>query len=999
MTQEEYFTLLKKRINDTCNTYLHSARNQAATPDRDRAIALKKQIANAQKIEDIIMALAFLEGEYQPRSLKGKIAKVILNILYPNENATLPLYADIFLNGFLNIPISHSDDSLIINVGPLELAILKNNIPSYDLLQKISAHNYSLSKSVFILSIRLSSDTIDIDSFLQQNLPEESLFNFINFCYQVQSLEIIDRRFEKYIIDSYINLSKNEFNLSKISTPQNKNLRKDLGIKFNKLLNESTMLKVIFSQKEIYNGVRVLSALFMHAGYSENEALQKIFYNFLINYRADKDKESRSILLSLFNTEKIYDLYTNKIFFSEFYKDVRNLPQVANFFVDLHKQLSENNFYLSKISILPNDAVRANLKMLSEHIDIFYEFFAEETTKNGLKFATAFFTGAGFSESLIIQEIFDKIWLGYCEEKTDKKREILLHLLTQEKIHDLPLTGEFYDEFYRDILKNPLNASGLFRTKHFNIVSTPNMERSDKANYAEALNVVTEKIIIDEDFFPKKQSEQETILEDLDNLQEILAEYQFVMEFGRSLVFKRINGEDFLVFKGRKDSENETTRELGDEHAKPDFLNAKTQQKTYGVYNIDLNLLIDRIPAECPLDTFFKLTEISEEQFPLPKLPMLLYRINNLSFFRFLHDENISNQSFHQASVNITDTVMTAHTEGGIAPISANMYHNEKISRPRIDLGVLHVFPNLTAQSDSVTIYPGKTEKYREGIAFTNFREGGDKDEEAGEIADGGDYVWMRDYLAPSSSLNSKYQRKIDSFALCRAASYFSGGKIFANLIAEDLYVLFLNGGVRGEKLSMGKSPAEAEAIWLDVAETTFANCVQAVCSLVPGTPKDYVERFLRSAVGDIKYLARPMQYFMTHAYIKDFMQQKIADGIFEPHIEVNSSQTFYSSDAWSEIFKEHIGFCSDGKTADLGAWGSGNPVTKVFELFAATIWLTYSLWKVEQDTVGRGNINKPLFFNSCNPYLKLFPTTVTAVAMPGEALQPPPRDVLVNNS
>jgi hypothetical protein len=302
-----------------------------------------------------------------------------------------------------------------------------------------------------------------------------------------------------------------------------------------------------------------------------------------------------------------------------------------------------------------------------------------------------------------------------------------------------------------------------------------------------------------------------------------------------------------------------------------------------------------------------------------------IYKVNpkECDYFTYLHDVVLSDAEYEKANRVAVHDLYTLLGHGVVFPQLADLFHNSEHVDDREDKGRYLVMVNLLRSRGG----SGRLTGWKEAVEFPNVRASG--------LADLGDRASINDYIGYTERVREFYDFAWDQYR-DRGANY-----LFANLMSEYQYVLFLIAGRRGCDLTEraraeGKSEEEIKAIWQKLALQILRNCAQAVAILTHQS-ENGAEKFL-SGVVNIKLLARQMQYWMTNEYIPDVMNNHIPTDVYGEGVRVN-----VDFDRFREgTFNATYGCSIDGKHPDLGPVNGQEPLKAANELF---YWMVNSVY------------------------------------------------------
>lgn len=302
-----------------------------------------------------------------------------------------------------------------------------------------------------------------------------------------------------------------------------------------------------------------------------------------------------------------------------------------------------------------------------------------------------------------------------------------------------------------------------------------------------------------------------------------------------------------------------------------------------------------------------------------------IYKVNpeHCNYFTYLHDANLSEEEFQRANAMAVHDLYTMFAHGIIFPQLADLFHNSEHVDDRDDKGRYLVLVNLLRTHSG----SGRLTGWKEAVEYPNVRASG--------LADLGDRVSINEYIGHTERVEKFHNRTWWDHR------EKTGNYLFANLMAEYQYALFLIAGRRAGDLTeqakvKGASEETVRTIWKNAALQVLRNCAQAVSILSTQTIES-AEAFLRGVV-DVNRLARQMQYWMTDAYIEDVKNNKLPEDIYGEGTEISLDFSRFRDGT----FNDRIGCSIDGVHQDLGPVNGQEPIKEANKLF---YWMVSSIF------------------------------------------------------
>jgi len=299
-------------------------------------------------------------------------------------------------------------------------------------------------------------------------------------------------------------------------------------------------------------------------------------------------------------------------------------------------------------------------------------------------------------------------------------------------------------------------------------------------------------------------------------LAEIIKFYSGKLNFkyflGRTMILE--DGEKNLIaFKVQK--KDESNDKLQTEYHTINYLHEQKKKfelksnlpEALGYDVLDINQLISFVPAEMDSSSFRKL--ITENE----KAEVYAYKVksNNQSYFTYLHDKNLSHEEFKYANeIAIHDVLTLLKHKNMVFYQLGDIFHNSEGGRD--DGGHYLILVSLLRRTEGLKKHgqPGRVDNWQSGIEFVNLRGTG--------LADVGDFMLLDDYCKQPyfKEITAPFllRRKIEEEDKEPVTNFKD--RIYAEVIAQLLFITLLTGGKRGFELSkQAKSIEEKEKICL----------------------------------------------------------------------------------------------------------------------------------------------------------------------------------------
>lgn len=444
-------------------------------------------------------------------------------------------------------------------------------------------------------------------------------------------------------------------------------------------------------------------------------------------------------------------------------------------------------------------------------------------------------------------------------------------------------------------------------------------------------------------------------LSDEGNIDKLLENYSFEKILGRTIIFKNKNGEERLAFKFLKDQESMESLE-----SEPKMLDAlkkeKNLPKSEGIFNIDLvNFLKKHVDQNVDKTIFFKLTGYETN------LCAFVYRTPNDNYFQYLHDVKSPIDFYNSSTSILRDLLKQLVIYGRVFTVADLFHNNEQTVNLREDAGRYLPLVSLTHRNpfsgEGYYSVAGRLTDWKGAVAYPNYRL-------AGGLCDVGDVKTLaKDYFNERSST----VKEIYSATYRLHSPEVARKILFANVIAEYLYVFHLVAGLRAVKLTEQLDSVNAFPIWLSASQIIFELCVDTIHELTH-MPKDFGRRFLEKVI-DVENYAKQMQYWMTKNYIENTKKNKVPDDIYPgANVKIDFNNFRHNT------FNDTIGCSINGTTPDMGTVNGIEPVRKIFEMIDATLYASFTLLNVAADnekstdnTLGNSPFKK-------DPYTFIYP-------------------------
>jgi hypothetical protein len=375
---------------------------------------------------------------------------------------------------------------------------------------------------------------------------------------------------------------------------------------------------------------------------------------------------------------------------------------------------------------------------------------------------------------------------------------------------------------------------------------------------------------------------------------------------GRTVILREPNTHKLIAWKLQKSGESlETlsqefktaqylqTLKLNSFIPKPIFSGVLSQKQKEFINNI--------IVQHSPLSVL-----IADEE----TLGAYIYEVPDENYFTYLHDQNLSDIEFNQAmNKSICDLALLLN-RGMVFYQLADMFHNREQVKQRTDQGRYIVLSSLILGSFDAK-ESGRLDRWILSIAYPNLRASG--------LADFGDYLQFKDYVQLDI-----FQEITKKFNMRRASIFldecpWAHDRIYANILAEYLLVLFLIAGYRGRQLN-------SAGTWVSLA-AVFLECSVDFMHILTGIQRHVLQKTLHNTV-NVDTLAKQMSFWMgvdnSDPSYKSFKSlRELLESLYPDTPIKRANKAVYN------IQTSH-----DGINPDLGAFNCHNPMKEDNKLY-----------------------------------------------------------------
>lgn len=288
-------------------------------------------------------------------------------------------------------------------------------------------------------------------------------------------------------------------------------------------------------------------------------------------------------------------------------------------------------------------------------------------------------------------------------------------------------------------------------------------------------------------------------------------------------------------------------------------------------------------------------------------------------YFIYLHDPSLTKEDFAiGCRRSIHDLAKLLKEDGLVFSQLADIFHNTSSSRQRTDSGRYLVLAPLIRRSNDVK-RSGRVDKWQKAVEFVNLRLTG--------LADVGDSCQFYEYQKFNifQEITSSYNDRFAKLPRSEHADEF----IYANLLAEYLFIFTLVCGRRGVEISKTNPSVNLKSLWLEIAEQVINNSAQLLSELT-AIPEMSAKETITKCI-DINILAKQMAYWMTSHYANEPLTKEKFEELY-PGANLSAAPfnpTSKFSDEGKLLGIRDIGFSNDGVNQDLGGFNQQNPMTE----------------------------------------------------------------------
>ena len=497
-------------------------------------------------------------------------------------------------------------------------------------------------------------------------------------------------------------------------------------------------------------------------------------------------------------------------------------------------------------------------------------------------------------------------------------KSVSLELLAVKMNHGIFSSGE-YNAIYSSLLRNQL-MHHLYALKKFDITG----------GLTEEIWPKTTKYLIDGkpscSFLPKapvSHCEFLSVKKDIHYRIEN-GHLQYYKILGRTILFKETGTGDITALKVQK--KGEATASLEKEAQTLAWLRKKQQLPSPFTKRQNLQSKFpEPLGVEMSATTeLFKLISSLDENILLPftalitdtsDLSIYYYKVRreDEGYFTYLHDPSLTDVEFEEACrYAIHDLAKLLKEDNLVFHQLADIFHNRTNCTDRTDQGRYLILPALVRRSVFATT-SGRVDQWKESVEYPNLRRTG--------LADVGDSDPFEEYKDSNffqeitKPFTDTGTRQVYYSAASHAKEY-----IFANILAEYLFILTLIAGRRGVEQLKIDPLVQKEILWQRLAQTLINIAAQLVAEI-----SDISEAASLSMIqGLIKVdvLALQMAYWMTTDYSKKLPTEEELKQLY-PGAKIPLG--FINKERY--VSHEGLGFAADGVHQDLGGFNQQNPM------------------------------------------------------------------------